>query len=101
MGFDYRHGGFMNGFGGNGPGAFAILMFIVFCAAVALLIVLLVQHYRLGPRHLHEYGPGRGPGPVATPVTANPAIDILRERFAKGDISEEEYARRLALLKDV
>lgn len=94
----------MNGFGGNGPGAFAIVMFIVFWAAVALLTVLLVQHYRHSPRHLHEYGlgggPGSGPGPVASPIAANPAIDILKERFAKGEVSEEEYSRRLTLLKD-
>lgn len=98
----------MDGFSGHGPGAFGVLMFIVFWTALALLALLLVQHYRHGPRHLHEYGPGRGIGhglghgarPVTTQVAANPAIDILRERFAKGEVSEEEYTRRLALLKD-
>ncbi len=38
MGFGYRHGGFMDGFGGNGPGALGIVMFVVFWAAVALLV---------------------------------------------------------------
>ncbi len=96
MGFGYRHGGFMYGFGGNGPGPLGIVMFVVFWAAVALLILLLVQHFRHSPRHLHEFGPGPAPRPT---VSANPAIDILMERFARGEVSEEEYTRRLALLK--
>ena len=100
MPMGYRHGDFWDGFSGNGPGVFGILMFIVFWAALALLILLLVQNYRRGPRHLHENGPVRGPGPVVNQSTANPAIDILRERFAKGEMSEEEYSRRLTLLKD-
>lgn len=30
----------------------------------------------------------------------NPAIQILKERFAKGEISEEEYKERKATLED-
>jgi putative membrane protein len=97
---DFRHGGFWGGFNGNGPGVFGILMFVVFWAALALLILLLVQSYRHGPRHLHELRQGPAGGPVATQSTANPAIDILKERFARGEVSEEEYTRRLNLLKD-
>lgn len=110
MGMGHRHGGYWGGFSHNGPGALGILMFIVFWAAVALVILLLVQHYRRGPHHLHEhghgpgFGPGHAPGPVSPPVisnvAANPAIDILRERFARGEVSEEEFTRRLAMLKD-
>lgn len=99
MGFGYRHGGYMDGFAGQGPGALGIVMFIVFWAAVAVVILLLVQHFRHSPRHLHEYGPGHGPGPVAAPSEARAAIGILQERFAKGEVSEEEYTRRLTLLK--
>ena len=101
MGFGYRHGGFMDGFGGNGPGALGVVMFVVFWAAIALLVLLLVQHYRHSPRHLHDFGRGPAQGPATTTptVSANPAIDILMERFAKGEVSEEEYTRRLTLLK--
>jgi putative membrane protein len=30
----------------------------------------------------------------------NSAVDILQQRFAHGDVSEEEYARTLTLLRD-
>jgi len=33
------------------------------------------------------------------PAASNPAVEILQRRFARGEISEEEYTRNLALLK--
>ncbi len=108
MGPNFRHGIFTHGIGG-GFRPFALVLMFVFWVAVALLIVTLIQNYRRGPRHLHNYGSGRGPGhgpdqgPGLGPVNqvvANPAIDILKERFARGEVSEEEYTRRLTLLKE-
>ncbi len=32
--------------------------------------------------------------------SSNKAIDILKERYASGDISEEEYEQRLKKLKE-
>ncbi len=102
MGMFFRHRGFLGGYPGQGPGALGVVMFIVFWAVVALLVVLLVQHYRHDPRHLHHVAPGdaHGPGTAMAAPSSSAAIDILKERFARGDVSEEEYARRLALLKD-
>ena len=108
MGMGFRNGGYMDGFGGNGPGAWGIVMFVAFWVAVALVLLALIRHYRHSPHHLHEYGAGIGHGPVvavapvapvAPVVAANPAINILMERFAKGEVSEEEYTRRLTMLK--
>lgn len=101
MGMGFRNGGYMDGFGGNGPGAWGIVMFVAFWVAIALVLLALIRHYRHSPHHLHEYGAGigHGPGPVAPVVTATPAIGILMERFARGEVSEEEYTRRLTLLK--
>ena len=95
-----QHDGFLGGYGGHGVGLFGLLLMIVFWAAIALLILTLVQNYRRGPRHLHDHAHGPGPGPAAPHVMANPAIDILKERFAKGEVTEEEFTRRLSLLKE-
>lgn len=102
----YRQGGFYPGFGGHGLGLFAIFLMIVFWAVVALLVLTLIRNYRRGPHHLHDHGhgsghgPGHGPGPSDASTNMNPAIDILKERFAKGEVSEEEFTRRLVLLKE-
>ena len=37
--------------------------------------------------------------PVAASATAPSAIDILQQRFARGEMSEEEYTRAMTLLK--
>ena len=103
MPMGYHHGGFFGGFAGRGPGVFGILLFIVFWAAVALLVLTLIQNYRRGPHHLHGHmhghGLSNGPDTGAT-ARAIPAIDLLKERFAKGEVNEEEFTRRLTLLKE-
>ena len=65
---DYPHGG--------------ILMWIIFLALVVLAIVLIVQSTR-----------GRAPsGPVSGPAPET-AIDILKKRYAKGEITKDEFDR--------
>jgi uncharacterized membrane protein len=106
MGPNFHHGIFFHSFGGGGIGPWALVLMFVFWVAAALVIVALVQNYRRGPRHLHHHASAHGPGhepdhglaPV-NPVSGNPAIDILKERFARGEVSEEEYSRRLTMLK--
>jgi uncharacterized membrane protein len=75
---------------------------IVFWAVVVLLVFTLVRNYHRGPHHSHDHGhgSGHGPGPSDAHTNMNPAIDILKERFAKGEVSEEEFTRRLVLLKE-
>ncbi|MDE3031312.1 MAG: SHOCT domain-containing protein [Acidobacteriota bacterium] len=100
----YRHGIFFDGFAGNGPGLFGLLLMIAFWAAIALVILVVVRNWRHGPHHLHDHAYGHGPAmgadPRPTPTTADPAIDLLKERFARGEVSEEEFTRRLTLLKE-
>ena len=100
----YRHGGFFDGFAGNGPGLFGVLLMIAFGAAIALIILVVVRNWRHGPHHLHDHAYGRGPAVGAdsrpAPTASTPAIDLLKERFARGEVSEEEFTRRLTLLKE-
>ncbi len=100
----YRHGIFFDGFAGNGPGLFGLLLMIAFWAAIALVILVVVRNWRHGPHHLHDHAYGHGPtvgaGRGSAPTAADPAIDLLKERFARGEVSEEEFTRRLTLLKE-
>ncbi len=61
---------------------------LIVAGAVAALIVYLVRRPRF-----RQFGP---PG-AAAPLT--PAEDMLARRFAAGEISEEEYLSRLAVLR--
>ena len=71
-------------------GGWWVLMFvgmIVFWAIFVIGIVALVRHY--GPRRDGDRGR----------LVANSALEILRERFARGELSEEEYTQRRKLLE--
>ena len=66
------------------------LVMIVFWAAVITAVVLAVR-YLADSRH-----PGGGP-PLPGPARAE---DLLAERFARGEIDDDEYRQRLTLLRD-
>ncbi|HCU93406.1 MAG TPA: hypothetical protein DHU96_12005 [Actinobacteria bacterium] len=78
---------------GHGMGwGYGLMMisFLVFWALVIVAIVLLVRHFG-------RAGQQPGPAPHAPPTTT--AEQLLAERFARGDIDEEEYQRRLNTLR--
>jgi putative membrane protein len=64
------------------------LWMIVFVAAIVAVVVLLVRW--LG-------GSGHATGPSQPP--ARSPIDILRERFARGEIDKEEFEERRKMLE--
>lgn len=66
---------------------FGPLMMIAFVAAVVAVIVLLVRWF--ADRR-----------PAARTSTGNNALDILKERFARGEIDKEEYEERKRILRD-
>lgn len=68
---------------GGGHGIFGGLMMLIFWALIVGLIVLAVRGF--------PSRPGSGNGQSAT--------DILRERYARGEIDEDEFERRLARLE--
>lgn len=85
------------GHAGWGAGAWIAmaLLMVAFWAAVAWIIVVLVRRDR---------SPGAPPGPPpAAPPPApqgggTTALTILDERFARGELDEDEYRRRRAVL---
>jgi len=68
------------------------LMMFVFWALVVVAVVLLIRHFsRAGGR------PPSGPHSYGTPPPS--AEQLLAERYARGEIDDEEYRRRLATLR--
>ncbi len=59
--------------------AFSLLILALIIGGVILLV--------------RRYTPGSGPAPATN------AEDILAERYARGDIDEQEYQQRLAVLR--
>jgi putative membrane protein len=73
---------------GGGWWALMIIAMLVFGTILVVGLVALLRHNQMG----HNA--------IATPMASDPAIPILKERFARGELTEEEYTRRLAILKD-
>ena len=71
----------------------SLLTMLVFLAGLALLAVLAFRAFR--PR----YGPPGTPpsGPVSPP--RDPALELLRHRFAAGEIDQAEYESKRRLLE--
>ena len=74
---------------GMGGGWWVLMMIgmVVFWAFFVIGIVALLRHY----------GPRRGAANAESPSSS--AIEILKERLARGELTEEEYARLRKLLE--
>ena len=66
------------------------LTMIIFIAAVVVLVVVAIRWLSSSTHHGHELHP---------PLNKTP-LDILKERFARGEIDKEEFEERRRLLKD-
>lgn len=84
----YGHGQYGGDGWGWGHMIFGPLMLILFIA-VAVTVVVLIVRWLGGGGHAPAGGP-----PVRT------ALDILRERYARGEIDKEEYEDRCRTLGD-
>lgn len=86
----YGYGPQMMGWGDGWHGMiFGPLFMIVILALVVGIVILLVRW--LGP-------PWHGPGSRNYHRPAHDPIDILRERFARGEIDKEEFEERRRVL---
>lgn len=75
--------------GGWGGWFLGPIMMIVFIAFAVVVVVLLVR-WLAGPGHV---------GPAQSPPGKMP-LDILKERFARGEIDKEEFEERRRVLGD-
>lgn len=74
---------------GWGHMIFGSLMMVLFWGGIILIIVLAVRWLGHGPSH------GAG-----SSQPDSRALDILRERFARGEIDQEEFENRKRMLSD-
>jgi len=81
----YRH---MWGDWGWGHMIFGSLMMVLFWGGVIVVIVLLVRWL------------GSGSTGTVPPPAEKTALDILKERFARGEIDKDEFEERRRLLSD-
>jgi len=86
---------------------FSTVLFVGLCVAAIVLLVRVFAGPRAGrfgptgrPVQGRWYGPGPGPGrPMWRTTAAGGGEQILAERFARGEISEEEFRARLDVLR--
>ena len=85
----------MNGWGyqhmGGGASALTIFLMIVFWAIVIIGVVAFIR------RSGSSTPP---PGPTVPTIASDPSEQIVRERFARGEIDDSEFRTRMAALKD-
>jgi uncharacterized membrane protein len=69
-----------------------MILFLLFFGGIAYLIIRHFDHAQ-SHHHLHAF-------PSASPSADSAAADVLKMRFAKGEINEDEFTRRMNILKD-
>lgn len=82
------NGGYGGGWGWVGWIVTAVVLVLIFAALITA--VVFAVRYFSGDGH-------RGPG---SPQQARSAEDVLAERFARGEIEEDEYRRRMTALHE-
>ena len=76
------------GYGFGLMGLWGLLTTVVFLAGIVLLVIWAIRTFR----------PGFGPAPPPAPAR-DPALELLRHRFAAGEIDQKEFESRRRLLE--
>ena len=84
MGYGWNGGGW-----GWGAWVFMAVMMVLFWSAIVVGAVMIVRYTR--DRH--------NPSPPAVTDDRDPAIRVLDDRFARGEIDADEYTKRRDLLR--
>jgi putative membrane protein len=82
-----------NGMGGWGYALMTVSM-VLFWGLVILGVVALIRYLARAPHHGQSAG-----GPRQNPESRRTPEQMLAERFARGEIDEQEYQSRLATLR--
>lgn len=82
---------------GPGPGHWVVglLLMIVFWSVLIFAIWAVVRHFS---SHSHSHAHGYH-APSTPPPSGDSPLDVLRMRFARGEINEDEYKSRVDLLQ--
>lgn len=89
MGYGYGCGlgwGMMEGYGG-----FGIIFWLVLVIAIVALVVWLVRS--AGPSGVHHL-------PLHPPSRRSTGLDLLEERYARGEINRDEYLQKKKDMSD-
>ena len=87
----YTYGPHMMGWGGEWFGMIFGPLFMILALALVIAVAVLLVRWLGGPWQAttsHQMPPGRTP------------LDILKERFARGEIGKEEFEERCRVLGD-
>ena len=71
---------------------FGLLMMTIFIAVTVALVVLIIR-WLSGSSHV-------GYGPTTPPHSTKAPLDILKERYARGEIDKEEFEERRRVLNE-
>ena len=82
----------MYGWDGGIGGVFMWLLMVLFVAAIVVGVVLLVRGSSRGSAGGSQAMTPGSPGP--TPPPSSPALQVLDDRYARGDIDREEFLQR-------
>lgn len=80
----------------NGPGIVRLIAMILFVLLLAVVAYFFIRHFDHNQQHHHT-----NVAPGANSSNADSAAaEVLKMRFAKGEIDEDEFTRRMNILKD-